>query len=168
MTGRPFAVLLLALFTAAAVQADDPKLPDVKAYDTIIVDTLRDVHNKGADLYNEHKDFMGAYRIYQGALLTVRPLLAHRPAAQKLIDEGMASAEKEPSFAIRAYKLHETIEAVRALLKTGGVTPAKKEEKKPSGEKKPANPPDSTKPAEKNPTVPYELAPQPRQKKPVG
>jgi hypothetical protein len=124
MAGRLLAVLSLALFVPA-VLADDPKLPDVPAFDKLVVDTLRDVHNKGADLYNQKKEFDGTYRMYQGALLTVRPFLAHRPAAQKLIDEGLAAAEAEPGVAQKAFRLHEAIEAVRKHLREVGMAPAK-------------------------------------------
>jgi hypothetical protein len=134
MSARIFAALLLALATGGSLLADDPKLPDVKAFDKLVVDTLRDVHNKGADLYNTKKEFEGTYRMYQGALFTVRPLLAHQPAAQKLIDDGLAAAEKETSMAQKAFKLHEAIEAVRAHLK--GEPTKKPDDKKPE-EKKP-------------------------------
>ena len=124
MTGHPLAGLLLALLAAGPLLADDPKLPDAAAFDKLVVDTLRDVHNKGADLYNTKKEFDGTYRMYQGALLTVRPLLTHRPAAQKLIDEGLTAAEAETSTAQKAFRLHEAIEAVRKHLKeTGTVAP---------------------------------------------
>jgi hypothetical protein len=134
-------VLLLGGLLTIVTRADDPKLPDVAAFDKLIVDTLRDVHNKGADLYNTKKEFEATYRLYQGALLTVRPFLAHRPAAQKLIDEGLAAAEQEPMQAQKAFRLHQTIEAVRAQLKTK-LTPAKVVE-------------------------PVEVAPRPKEKPPV-
>lgn len=98
-------------------RADGPPAPDRAAHDKLVTDTLREVHNLGADLFNTAKDFVGTYRLYQGALLMVRPLLGHHPAAQKLIDEGLAAAEKEMHPATKAFKLHETIEAVRAQLK---------------------------------------------------
>lgn len=124
MVCRLLAALLLAHFVATATLADDPKLPDVAAFDKIVVDTLRDVHNKGADLYNTKKEFDATYRLYQGALLTVRPFLAHRTASQKVIDEGLTAAEAETTMAQKAFRLHETIEAVRAQLKASAV-PAK-------------------------------------------
>jgi hypothetical protein len=151
MTGRLFAGLLVALLTAGCLLADDPKLPDVKAYDKLVVESLRDVHNKGADLFNESNDFIGTYRMYQGALLTVHPLLAHRPTAQKVIVDGLAAAEKETILSRKAFKLHETIEVVRTQLRTGGEPTPKPEESK--------------KPTVKKPTPAYELAPQPREKK---
>jgi hypothetical protein len=128
--------LIAALSTVAA--ADDPKLPDARTFDKLVVDSLRDVHNKGADLYNTAKDFPGAYRMYEGALLTVRPLLGHRPEAQKLIADGVAAAEKESDVARRAFMLHETIEKVRAHLKTtAAAEPKKPDELKKPDDKKP-------------------------------
>jgi hypothetical protein len=64
------------------------------------------------------KDFEGTYRLYHGSLLTLRPLLGHRSDVQKLIDTGLAAAEKETSPALKAFRLHETIEAVRSKLKS--------------------------------------------------
>jgi hypothetical protein len=133
--------------------ADGPAPADKAAFDKLVIDTLREVHNTGADLFNTTKDFTGTYRMYQGALLTVRPLIGHHAAAQKLIDEGLSAAESEPNPARKAFKLHETIEAVRAHLKAAAMppapvppkaaaplepAPAPREVKKPDGKKKPA------------------------------
>jgi hypothetical protein len=185
MTGRPLAGFLLALLTAGSLFADDPKPSDPKAFDKLVVDTLRDVHNKGADLYNTSKDFAGAYRMYQGALLTVRPFLAHRPVTQKMIDDGLAAAEKETSVAQKAFKLHEAIEIIRTHLKATNEPIKKPEDKKPVDtkkheDKKPVDtkkPEDTKKPVDvkkpddtKKPVVnPDTIAPPPREKKnPVG
>lgn len=152
MTTRLLAAFALAAALGSnAARAEEPKLPDVKAFDKLVIDSLRDVHNKGADLYNTSKDFVGAYRLYQGALQAVRPLLAHRPDAQKLIDTGLSTADKEPDAARKAFVLHETIEGVRKHLKTaiGERKPdeSKKPDDKKPGEKKPEEPP--KKPEEK-------------------
>jgi hypothetical protein len=130
MTRRLTACALAAALSLTAA-ADDPKMPDARAFDKLVVDSLRDVHNKGADLYNTTKDFPGAFRMYEGALLTVKPLLGHRPEAQKLIADGLAAVEKEPDVARRAFMLHETIEKVRAHLKAA----ASADPKKPEGKK---------------------------------
>lgn len=118
-----FAALALILGHASA--ADDAGPRDPKGFDKLVVDTLRDVHNKGADLYNTTKDYVGTFRMYEGSLRTVRPLLAHRPDAQKIIDEGLEATDKEADVARRAFMLHETIENVRAYLKTGAVPASK-------------------------------------------
>jgi hypothetical protein len=125
--------LALALAAGGAV-ADDPKpVVDPKAFDKQVVDSLKEVHNRGADLYNVGKDFAGAYRMYEGGLLAVRPLLGHRPDEQKAIDEGLSAADKEPDVARKAFMLHETIEKVRTGLRA---PPA--ESKKPGESKKAA------------------------------
>src|SRR5438309_11299750 len=108
------ATLVLAAATAAA--AADPVV-DPQAFDKLVDGSLRTVHDYGADLYNTKKDYAGAYRVYDGALRTVRPLLDHRPKAQERIDAGLAAVAKEDDAARKALALHETIEDVRAVLK---------------------------------------------------
>jgi outer membrane biosynthesis protein TonB len=105
------AALALAVFLVASAGAANP------AFDKALRDSLADVHNKGADLYNQGKDYAGAYRLYEGALRTSRPLLAHRPTTQKLIEESLTAAGKESDPARKAFLLHEAIEKVRADLK---------------------------------------------------
>lgn len=91
--------------------------PETAAFDKQVRDALGEVHNRGADLYNLAKDYPGAYRLYEGSLRTVRPLLAHRSSVQKRIDAGLAAAEKEADPALRAFLLHQAIEAAREELK---------------------------------------------------
>lgn len=84
--------------------------------DRHIADALRDMHDRGADLYNGG-DVTGGYRIYQGGLVVARGLLGHRPELQKLIADGLAAAELQPAVARRAFMLHELIEQVRGELR---------------------------------------------------
>lgn len=129
--GRWWGLVVLAVAAGGAV-ADDPKpVVDPKAFDKLVVDSLKEVHNRGADLYNLGKDFAGAYRVYEGGLMAVRPLLGHRPDEQKAIDEGLAAAEKEPEMNRKAFMLHETIEKVRAGLRTPLPEPKKPAEAAP-------------------------------------
>lgn len=98
--------------------ADNPPTAsiEVKKLDKLLYDTLREVHNRGAEMYNRG-DAVACYRIYQGSLWTIRPLLTHRPQQQKWLDEEMARIDKEPSIARRAFRLHEVIEQVRTDLR---------------------------------------------------
>src|SRR4051794_23727014 len=96
----------LVLAAATAAGAADPVV-DAQAFDKLVDGTLRKVHDYGADLYNTKKDFAAAYRVYDGALRTVRPLLDHRPKAQERIDAGLLAAEKEADAAKQAFVLHE-------------------------------------------------------------
>ncbi len=148
-----FALVVVFATNAVAPAADEPKLPDVKTFDKLVIDTLRAVHNTGADLYNEKKDFPGAYHVYQGALITIRPLLAHRPDAQKLIDTGFADADKETDLARKAFVLHVAIEGVRKNLKDT------------ASEKKPLEPP-VKKPEEPKKPSGLPIAPPPKEVKP--
>jgi hypothetical protein len=105
----------------AGVRAADPPA-DKAAFDRQVFETLRDVHNTGAALYNQG-DPVGCYRLFQGALLTLKPLLAHRPDVQKQITDGLAAIDAEPSMSRRAFKLHELIEAVRKRIEPAGAAP---------------------------------------------
>jgi hypothetical protein len=146
--GRWWGLVVLVL-TAGRAVADDPKpVVDPKAFDKLIVDSLKEVHNRGADLYNVGKDFAGAYRLYEGGLLAVRPLLAHRPDEQKAIDEGLSAADKEPDVARKAFMLHETIEKVRVALRAPLPEPKKPAEAAPMPK---AKQPTETAPKAKDP-----------------
>jgi hemoglobin len=112
-------VLIISLGTIVA--ADDAKTASATAehakLDQQLADTLRDVHNKGAELYNSG-DRNGCYRMFQGALLAIKPLLALHPDLQKEIENGMAAADKLPRVDNQAFELHKLIEGVRGKLKT--------------------------------------------------
>lgn len=153
--GRWWGLVVLAL-TAGGVASADPPVVDAKAFDKLVVDSLKEVHNRGADLYNVGKDFAGAYRMYEGGLLAVRPLLGHRPDEQKAIAEGLAAADKEPELSRKAFLLHETIEKVRAGLRVPLPEPMKAAATTPEPKKPPetapmpkAKPPAETAPMKK-------------------
>ena len=133
--------LMACLLSAGAVLAQDAKTPgDPKAFDKAVVDSLREVHHVGRELYNTGKDFTATYRLYQGALMTVKPLLGHRPDVQKSIDAGLAAADKEPEVARKAFMLHETIEKTRGTLRTAAAETKIPETKKAEETKKPDPP----------------------------
>ena len=107
-----------ALVTAGGLRAqeDAPKPGgsplDRKALDKHVYDTLREVINYGADLYNGG-DPPGCYRLYEGALMALKPLLDHRPALQKAITDGIATARSRPVMADRAFALRGVIDKIR-------------------------------------------------------
>lgn len=87
------------------------------AVDRLVLDTLKEVHNHGAAEYNAG-DPAAAYRLYQGALLVVKALLAARPLVQKAVADGLDEVRQSPAeAALKAYRLHEIIEQVRAEIK---------------------------------------------------
>lgn len=106
-TGPIVASCLLALTVGGAARgAEDKANKDV---DTAVFKALKDVINRGADLYNGG-DHNGCYRLYEGGLITARSMLGHRPKLQGEISSGLAAAERNPvvrdrngrAFALRA------------------------------------------------------------------
>src|SRR5437763_5565971 len=110
---------LLALALVRPVPAGEAPAVELGALDRQIFDALKEVHNRGADLHNAG-DPVSCYRIFQGMLLTVKPLLGHHPEVQQAIEKGLAEAEQKPSISQRAMTLHLTIEGVRNSLKSSG------------------------------------------------
>jgi hemoglobin len=110
---------LLALALVRPVPAGEAPAVELGALDRQIFDALKEVHNRGADLHNAG-DPVSCYRIFQGMLLTAKPLLGHHPEVQQAIEKGLAEAEQKPSISQRAMTLHLTIEGVRNALKPAG------------------------------------------------
>src|SRR5712691_3486957 len=156
-------ICLLAGGLTGIALADDKALKpgEHKELDGQLVEMLRDVHNRGAELYNGG-DVAGCYRMFQGALMAVRPALALHPELQKTIDAGLAGADRNPRVDLRAFALHDLIEKVRAELKGG--TAAKSAEKMPTG-KKPEEIKTVPKKAEEKKSIPVvPMAPPPEKK----
>jgi hemoglobin len=116
---------------------------DRKTVDTLVFNSLRDVINRGADLYNSG-DWAGCYRLYEGALRIVKPLLGHRPEMQKAIGDGLTEAEADAVLYRRAFVLRKVIDKVRSDIHPSSkaspkpddsVVEKKPDDKKPGGKK---------------------------------
>jgi hemoglobin len=102
-------------------KADDKKADapasDPKAVEQALYKALADVINEGADLYNPPPagagDQAGCYRLYEGALMALKPTVAHRPEWQKAIDDGLSEARKSLSVGERAFALRKVIDRIR-------------------------------------------------------
>jgi hemoglobin len=122
-------LLAVCLLTAAvgpvrARDAGDPGPLTDKAVDAIVFSTLREVINKGADLYNApNSDYSGCWRLYEGALTGIRPFLAHRPALQEKITKGLTDAYNESMLGARAFVLRKVIDEVRSAVNPRGPSP---------------------------------------------
>lgn len=124
---------LVALAVVAGSAASQPPKPDVEA---VLYANLRDVINKGVDVYNGG-DIAGCYRLFEGALRTVRPLVAHRAALVEEIDGKLAAAEREAVTWRKAFALRAALDKVRSELKpkdADPLTPPVADKKKPEGE----------------------------------
>ncbi|MFO0843399.1 MAG: hypothetical protein U0797_13530 [Gemmataceae bacterium] len=112
------AITSLTLLAAAAA-ADQPKPRDVALYET-----LKDVINRGADLYNAGEP-AACYYLYQGSLMTIKPALAGRPELEKAVAKALAGAEKDPVMWRRSFTLRDALDKVRSE-----VNPSKKDRDK--------------------------------------
>jgi hemoglobin len=110
----------LALGWAGLVRAEEKPAAqgDQKALDQEMYRVLRDIHERGRALYNGG-DPAGCYRMFQGGLLAIQAVASDHPDVQKLIEEGLARAEEQPSMSRRAFALHDLIEEVRAKVRPG-------------------------------------------------
>src|SRR5215475_10746598 len=97
-SGLPFLAAGLLVFAFASTDHAQEGVGngDRKPQDKTLRDSLRTVINRGTDLYNQNRDYVGCYRLYHGALLTVRPLLEQYPDLQAAIDAGVQKAELVP------------------------------------------------------------------------
>jgi len=141
--------VLLVLASIGVLPAAEPPLADPPAASKTLEQrlnaTLKDLTNRGADMYNAG-DPAGCYHMFQGALLTAKPLLDARPEIQKAIDAGMAEAAREADFRRRAWALRRTLDDVRSQL-------AKADDKKEPDKKDPdkKDPEDKKEPDKKEP-----------------
>jgi hemoglobin len=103
------------LIGSAAVRSQPPaKALEAKDIDQIVNNTLRDVINAGAKLYNRpNNDHAGCYRLFEGSLMTLKPMLGHRPTLQKAVDDAFAAAEREQSVTERAFILRSALDRIR-------------------------------------------------------
>jgi hypothetical protein len=143
-SGHWAAVVALFAASIAAGAAGPPEKSlapaEAKALDVKVFTTLRDVINRGAELYNRG-EWSACYRLYEGSLMTLRPIIDHRPELQKAIASGLASAERDPLAWRRAFTLRNVMDKIRTEVGPKKVT------KKP-----PIPPPEDKEPEEKQPT----------------
>ncbi len=123
--GPPLLAVGIILFAVLGrLPGQDAQPGDRAARDRKVYEALRDVIERGRTLYNVNRDYTGCYRIYEGGLLAVRPLLDHRPDLQKQIAEGLAQAERIPVNWQQAFALRKVIDLVREQVRDIVYTPA--------------------------------------------
>jgi hypothetical protein len=107
-----FAVALLCVASlpgAAHAQKDEGD----KTFEKSIDETLRKVIDLGADIYNKQSDYNGCFRLYEGALLTLKPVLTKYPDLQKAIDSGVNNAYTLTRVDERAHALRAVLGTIR-------------------------------------------------------
>jgi len=169
--GAALAALALVAVGAHSRRADDtPPAPAASKMDAAVFKQLRTVINRGAALYNSG-DYAGCYRLYEGSLMTLEPVLDQHPDLQKLITTRLKQAERDPVIWRRAFTLRAALDKVRGELNPKA---KKKVEEKDKPEDKKDEPkdeeeksPKEKKADEKKPDAPegdeeVQIAPPPR------
>lgn len=106
------AVLLIGLVAAAQGPAQPPTGDD-KAFEKSLDAGLRDVINRGADIFNNQGDYAGCFRLYEGTLLAIKPLLGNYPELQKLIEKGLGEMATIPVMSDRAHAARKVLDEIR-------------------------------------------------------
>jgi hypothetical protein len=109
---RLIVACLLVLSLVPTAWADDAPISR-REIDSRIDEAVYRAILAGLPLYSE-RDFKGCYRLYQGTLLGVDPLLAHRPELRQTIEKGLKEAENATSDSQKAIELRKTLDAVLA------------------------------------------------------
>jgi hypothetical protein len=164
MTSFPLKILGCAVGLLAIPQTtpgqEQPTGP-ARTSEQRLSDALRDVINRGADLYNPPtRDHNGCYRLFQGALMTARVQLDSYPELQREIETALTEAERQGPDGQRAFTLRRALDRIRTALGQKTSTPRPAEAKP---EDRATNPPaDIKKPENGKKTEPN----QPGEKKP--
>jgi truncated hemoglobin YjbI len=117
-------VALAALAPATALGGGHGKDKD-RTFEKNLDAGLVEVINLGAKIYNDQGDHAGCYRVYQGALLAIKPSLSKYPELQKLIDKGIAQANALNRMHERAHALRAVLDEIRYTM-TPSLRPAPK------------------------------------------
>jgi hemoglobin len=70
-----------------------------------------DVVTLGRELFNGGNQ-EGCYRLYEGALMALKPMVAHRPETAKVIDDCLGKAKALRTARERAFALREALDAI--------------------------------------------------------
>jgi hypothetical protein len=121
------AVLVVAVGAVAVAQPprEKRKTVDLRSLELKLDANLKDVINHGARVYN-HGDPAGCCRVYEGALLSVRPLLEERPRLLGHVLAALDHARSEPSCIHRAFLLRKALDQIRDTInppRDGDLTP---------------------------------------------
>jgi hemoglobin len=119
-------ILMVSATSLATAQDKSGAAPlDRKVLDQRVNELLREIINTGADLYNGvPQRRIGAnpeacFHLYQGALLTLWPIIDHRPGLQKEIESALAEANRNPDPRQRAFALRNVIDHIRSEVNPG-------------------------------------------------
>jgi hypothetical protein len=148
--------LACSLVVALAIclpQAHGQSVQPTPAQAAKLYESLRDTINHGADVFNQQADYAGCYRVFEGALLAIKPFASANRA--KEIDDALTKAARMARFEDKAYQLRTILDAVREDFRVLARNPqGTKDEPKQEIKKLP---PDETKAKADEPKKPTEV-----------
>jgi hypothetical protein len=104
----------IALESAGGAVAQEP--PKEKTFEQNLEIGLVTVINEGATIYNNQGDWAGCYRLYEGALRAIQPILGKYPELQKSITAALAEANLLARMPDRAHLLRKALQETRFAL----------------------------------------------------
>jgi hemoglobin len=108
----------LLLTGAAGLARADEKPIDRTEVDKRVVTVVYETALLGTKIFNDDKNYEGTYRLYQGTLNAVYPMLDHRPKLQTMIKMRLERAAKmKPSDA--AFELRACLDEVQKEIAPG-------------------------------------------------
>ena len=113
---RPVSTFTLILALATSGLAADGSLSP-RDLDSRIDQTIVRTISIGAPLYNQG-DPAGCYRLYQGALIAIEPLLGHRAELRQDVAKGLNDVESVRTYAQRATDLRRILDRVLSAVRT--------------------------------------------------
>ncbi|HYV36108.1 MAG TPA: group 1 truncated hemoglobin [Gemmataceae bacterium] len=111
------AVAATAALLSSSSVAEQPG--DDKSFEKNLDAGLRDVINLGSTIFNKQDDHAGCYRLFEGSLRSIKPLLGKYPQLQTKIDVGLADAGKQVRMHDKAHTLRKVLDDVRATINPG-------------------------------------------------
>jgi hemoglobin len=106
-------LVLLVSFSTASAQGDDKPVPRAEL-EKWAVSVAHDAAVMGTDLFNVKKNPEGCFRLYQGTLMAVLPMIEHRTAVAASVKAKLAKA-KTMTAHDGAFILREAIDEVLAI-----------------------------------------------------
>lgn len=117
------ALLICSFHPARGADEAPPSGPlERKDLDAQLYKSLRDVINRGADLYNTG-DPSACAALFRGGLMMAAPLLEHRPDARRAVEDALADADKQTDPRRRSWVLRRALDDLRGQLAGKEVKP---------------------------------------------
>ena len=109
-------VAVLGIWLWLPIGAEGQEPIKEKTFEQNLEAGLKVVINEGAAIYNNQGDWAGCFRLYEGAVRAVKPLLGKYPELQKSLDANLAEVNLLPRMPDRAHLLRKALNDIRFTL----------------------------------------------------